>query len=152
MAIEKWSGFPEVLLALEEIGKLEKQFNELTEDQKQEAIEAEPKVQRAIQSLMGQINSDDGLLLLQDKTKLSEAIKREGLKPSEEKLVAQRLFDEIQRGNKVKTRPDLLNQIEDLAKQNAVGNANTSFRTARGSKYYVQDDGTTIRDKKKKSA
>ena len=134
------------------LSKLEKQFNELTEDQKQEAIEAEPKVQRAIQSLMGQINSDDGLLLLEDKTKLSEAIKREGLKPSEEKLVAQRLFDEIQRGNKVKTRPDLLKQIEDLAKQNAVGNANTSFRTARGSKYYVQDDGTTIRNKKKKSA
>ena len=62
------------------------------------------------------------------------------------------IIDEIQRGNKVKTRPDLLKQIEDLAKQNAVGNANTVFRTARGSKYYVQDDGTTVRDKKKKSA
>ena len=29
MEIEKWSGFPEVLLALEEIGKLEKQFKEI---------------------------------------------------------------------------------------------------------------------------
>ena len=29
MAIENWSGFPEVLLALEEISKLESQFKEI---------------------------------------------------------------------------------------------------------------------------